>query len=459
MSNCRSRYSVLFAIPIIVWIYLFIGLAQREVPSLVPTDDVEKLSQAAAFLAQQAKQDQEEIKRLIASVNRLSASISLQKAEDRNIPHIATKRRWADPIAVVVFACNRPAAVSNLVKRLISLRPSKEQFPITISQDCNNIAVQRAVAEFRDEVQYVKHKSAQEAHVVVPKNHHRFATYYYIARHYKLALEHVFDTLGHNSAILLEDDLDIAVDFFEYFLATRYLLDEDPTLFCVSAWNDNGKVENIDAQASSLLYRTDFFPGLGWMMTSQLWKEIQPKWPNGFWDDWLREPENRKGRQCIRPEISRTGMTPSGKKGASKGLFFDKHLAKVVLNVANVPFTTMNLDYLLNPAYNNSFNEDVYLNSVLMSIDDAITFANQKNTARRSIRVEYTGNIDFIIKADKLHVMHDFKAGVPRTAYEGVVPCFINGVRIFLVPDRTHVKEYDRSWVVPPEFDRKRPNK
>ncbi|VDO37829.1 unnamed protein product [Haemonchus placei] len=193
-----------------------------------------------------------------------------------------------------------------------------------------------------------KHKSAQEAHVVVPKNHHRFATYYYIARHYKLALEHVFDTLGHNSAILLEDDLDIAVDFFEYFLATRYLLDEDPTLFCVSAWNDNGKVENIDAQASSLLYRTDFFPGLGWMMTSQLWKEIQPKWPNGFWDDWLREPENRKGRQCIRPEISRTGMTPSGKKGASKGLFFDKHLAKVVLNVANVPFTTMNLDYLLN---------------------------------------------------------------------------------------------------------------
>lgn len=40
----------------------------------------------------------------------------------------------------------------------------------------------------------------------------------------------------------ISDDLDIAPDFFEYFSATRYLLDNDPLLWCVSAWNDNGKV-------------------------------------------------------------------------------------------------------------------------------------------------------------------------------------------------------------------------
>jgi hypothetical protein len=39
------------------------------------------------------------------------------------------------------------------------------------------------------------------------------------------------------------------------------------------------------------LYRTDFFPGLGWMMSRKLWNELHPKWPLGFWDDWLREPE------------------------------------------------------------------------------------------------------------------------------------------------------------------------
>lgn len=41
--------------------------------------------------------------------------------------------------------------------------------------------------------------------------------------------------------ISFSDDLDIAPDFFEYFLATHAILVGDPTLWCVSAWNDNGK--------------------------------------------------------------------------------------------------------------------------------------------------------------------------------------------------------------------------
>lgn len=34
-----------------------------------------------------------------------------------------------------------------------------------------------------------------------------------------------------------------------------------------------------------------------------------------FWDDWLRADEQRKGRACIRPEISRTHTF--GEKGVS----------------------------------------------------------------------------------------------------------------------------------------------
>uniref|UniRef100_A0A1I7UHV1 Alpha-1,3-mannosyl-glycoprotein 2-beta-N-acetylglucosaminyltransferase n=1 Tax=Caenorhabditis tropicalis TaxID=1561998 RepID=A0A1I7UHV1_9PELO len=51
------------------------------------------------------------------------------------------------------------------------------------------------------------------------------------------------------------------------------------------------------------------------MMTRRTWEELELIWPGGFWDDWMREPEQRKGRQCIRPEISRTGMTKDGRKG------------------------------------------------------------------------------------------------------------------------------------------------
>lgn len=48
---------------------------------------------------------------------------------------------------------------------------------------------------------------------------------------------------------------------------------------CVSAWNDNGKIGNIDDKFAAGLYRTDFFPGLGWMMTKELWHELSVKWP------------------------------------------------------------------------------------------------------------------------------------------------------------------------------------
>jgi hypothetical protein len=32
----------------------------------------------------------------------------------------------------------------------------------------------------------------------------------------------------------------VSPDFLQLFEATAYLLNEDPTLWCVSSWNDNG---------------------------------------------------------------------------------------------------------------------------------------------------------------------------------------------------------------------------
>jgi len=42
----------------------------------------------------------------------------------------------------------------------------------------------------------------------------------------------------------------VSPDFFEYFEATHALLQEDSTLFCVSAWNDNGEAKHIDESQS-----------------------------------------------------------------------------------------------------------------------------------------------------------------------------------------------------------------
>lgn len=55
-------------------------------------------------------------------------------------------------------------------------------------------------------------------------------------------------------------DIEVSQDFFSYFTATAKLLDAEPSLLCVSAFNDNGQGQYAgDPQA---LHRSDFFPGL-----------------------------------------------------------------------------------------------------------------------------------------------------------------------------------------------------
>ncbi len=156
-----------------------------------------------------------------------------------------------------------------------------------MSQDCDNKEAKEAALNFGEQIHYIKveplargfsadsirianlfqHLSAETARVKVPAEHKHYAIYYKISRHYSLGLRHVFNKLNYTSVIITEDDLDIAPDFFHYFAATRNLLARDKTLYCVSAWSDNGRRDLIDTRAAEQLYRSDFFPGLGWMMT------------------------------------------------------------------------------------------------------------------------------------------------------------------------------------------------
>ena len=88
--------------------------------------------------------------------------------------------------------------------------------------------------------------------------------------------------------------MEIAPDFFDYFESFLPVLKQDSSLFCVSAWNDNGKIGMVEDP--KIMFKTDFFPGLGWMTTRKFWLELKPKWPATFWDDWLRHPNQHQGR-------------------------------------------------------------------------------------------------------------------------------------------------------------------
>lgn len=130
-----------------------------------------------------------------------------------------------------------------------------------------------------------------------------------VARAYKWALRHAFDVLTTDEAVIIvEDDLYFSPDLMEYFLAGWSVQRADPTLWCTSAWNDNGF--GGLAREPKRVMRTGFFPGLGWLLSRALWKdELEPNWPREHWDHWMRSEtkfKTSRGRECLIPQVPRT---------------------------------------------------------------------------------------------------------------------------------------------------------
>ncbi|KAK5892085.1 alpha-1,3-mannosyl-glycoprotein 2-beta-N-acetylglucosaminyltransferase a [Pseudochaenichthys georgianus] len=359
---------------------------------------------------------------------------SLWDPSNKNAPKVVVPPQLVIPILVI--ACNR-VTVKRCLDKLLELRPSAELFPIIVSQDCRHAETAEVIGSYGNQVIHLKQPVLSD--IAVRPEHKKFQGYYKISRHYRWALNQVFKTLSHSSAVVVEDDLEVAPDFFEYFQALLPLLKSDPTLWCVSAWNDNGRDGYVDPGSANLLYRTDFFPGLGWMLLREMWEELEPKWPASFWDDWMRQPEQRRGRACIRPEISRT--LTFGRKGVSLGQFYDKYLRYIKLNTEFVPFTKLDLSYLKEEKYREHFEKEVYRAPVVTYED--VKQGQLKGTG--PYRLQYSSKDSFKILAKNLGVMDDLKSGVPRTGYRGVVSFISKGRRIYLAPPPGWTK-YDPSW-------------
>ncbi|CAE7457686.1 GNTI, partial [Symbiodinium sp. CCMP2456] len=105
--------------------------------------------------------------------------------------------------------------------------------------------------------------------------------------------------------IVLEEGQALSSDFFIFHGQLLSMLQRDPTLWCVSAWNENA-IAPYAADATVVL-RTDWFSGVAWMVTVDLLeKEMLPKWQEGAWLNDFRRLF--RGRQCLVPEVSRATL-------------------------------------------------------------------------------------------------------------------------------------------------------
>jgi alpha-1,3-mannosyl-glycoprotein beta-1,2-N-acetylglucosaminyltransferase len=235
--------------------------------------------------------------------------------------------------AIVVLTYKRR---SYLLRTLDSLMvtPGLQQFTLYVSQD--------AGPDVPDISDLPAKYSAADLHIL---RHPRVAllTYdqtatAYLAQHYKWVLDRLFlsaDGRRHSHVVIMEDDMTVSPDFLTLFSETAPLLDSDPTLMCVSSWNDNG-MSNLVADPRRLM-RTDYFPGLGWMTNRAIWAELSPKFPLDQWDHFMRLDTTHRGRDCLIPEIARNHNI--GEEGTNMGdNFYQRYLAPVAVATKPVSF-------------------------------------------------------------------------------------------------------------------------
>ena len=143
-----------------------------------------------------------------------------------------------------------------------------------------------------------------------------------VDRHIMFAVGQLFAT-GVDYGVIMEEDVISSSDFVEFLLSSANLLESDPTLVCVSGFNNQGHPRL--ARNKYKLLRTDLSPTLGFMLAQKDAQLILKSWPGDFhdtWDHWIRIPMDM--RECLAPEIPKTKHIGVNGVHIKSNLMFDK---------------------------------------------------------------------------------------------------------------------------------------
>lgn len=242
------------------------------------------------------------------------------------------KQNIIDSIPIIIMASNRPHYLEKTICRLLTID----------GINSNKIIV------FVDGFHSLIEAMADVFNITVYFNYQFCTRNCRISQHYKQSLIKAFDlNPKSNATIILEEDLLVSNDFLNYMAQMYNILLHDHTLYCISAWNDLGYNHTV-SKNQSLLYRIEGMPGLGWMLSRKIYEELIKKWPNEKnywdWDIWMRDQRQRRSRECVVPDISRTfhfGSIGLNINPIFQNVYFSNH---AFYSQELVDFNTLNMD-------------------------------------------------------------------------------------------------------------------
>jgi alpha-1,3-mannosyl-glycoprotein beta-1,2-N-acetylglucosaminyltransferase len=266
-------------------------------------------------------------------------------AEEENVDEFLFESK--EVFAVLILACNRPQYLERTLHSMSQVWDKKSKVLVSLDQNPKCAAGTKQLEEIiarysvKIPISSIRNSGGNFVPTALPPQ--------LVASHYKNAIKSVFSSYEDITGIIIcEDDMEFSPDFFDYFRTAVPIMRADPSIWCVSSWNDLGSIDY--ARDNSRLFRSDFFPGLGWFLSRELWElELEEIWPDNHWDWFMRGDVVSKQRDCIVPEVSRNRNF--GAFGATVDqAFFDKHISKAAFNTQH-PVQFQNLSMLFSDSY------------------------------------------------------------------------------------------------------------
>lgn len=188
-------------------------------------------------------------------------------------------------LAVIVFACSRPSHLRRTLRSLAAQdRTLLSEVDLFVSVDAHRKSrfVVNAAESESDSLGLPLRAVWKHSGVHDATTNLQISSREKITAHYGRSLRRLFkNNPSVTHAVLLEDDLILSPDFLAFLAAhapyTSMNSAEGPT--AVSGWNDNSAAK-IHPAASDATGLTDFFPGLGWLLSRGLWDALEPIWPD-----------------------------------------------------------------------------------------------------------------------------------------------------------------------------------
>ena len=319
---------------------------------------------------------------------------------------------------VLLFTALRPWYLRRALRAIHRHWPEGRSTKLVISQDGHEPATKSLARSLAPEVDHWIFNGPLE---IPLKDWLKGRTpYYRIAQHFAFALKRAFSEKSVERVVILEDDIEVGADFFDYMKACQSVLAKNDDLLAASAWNDNG---HLPGHSPEKIHRTDCFSGLGWMLSRKTWEQLAPLWPAAYWDEWIREPEITEGRQCLRPGVSR--VTNFGRCGTGASQFFDRFIAPNVCQEEPLRWSEVTLSPLTRAAYRRQLHQRVAGSHEL----DKLTLPLSGDS-----RIRYSDEPDFNQIAEELGIVPGFRPHAPRTAFEGIVATPHGGHWLYLIP-------------------------